>query len=290
MRDFQKVLLSPDADSAGGDSNGVTPTPNNSGGDNSDGGGNQPGGLTQADVDRILKDRVARAERSAREKALAELKAKGVLIDESELEEIQKLRAERLKAQEEEERQNGHFKTLYERAQKEREQREAELARKVTETEKKFRDTLLSNALGEGLFGPEAPKFRQDIQLSEIKQLVLASGAVRYDEESGEIRVFDTDGNPRYSRREGKQSLPMSVGEYVAEWADSHPWAVAASGAAGPGGGLGGGSRVRVPANALESREAFSQLSPEQKQAAFAQAGLSGSGNEPFFKVQPHKS
>ena len=257
----------------------------NAGGQNA---GNNPDGQSQDPEvytfnKKTLAERLARAERQSREKVLNELKTKGLLLDEpvtgdssenteqtttehqpgKPSKELEKLRQEKL---------------VVEKALKER---EAEWLRKFEDSQRQNDAMKVQHSLSAAL---AVQPIRTDIRREDLEQLVLAEGSIRV--EDGKVVVVDADGNAKLSRRPGGEF--MSVDEFVESWLATREWALAPTGATGPGVRPAQHRGTKLPADWLTMpHEEFTKLSPEQKKQAFELAGLTTRGGGGFTFARP---
>ena len=235
-----------------------------------DGDSTAPAGtLTQADVDRIV------GERLAREKAAEAKRLKGLGYDSWEAleasrktqseaaSEAEKKRAEELLAQ-------SKFQPLYEAEKKKREEREAELTRQLTESQ-----TLAQQSIS---------AMRAERMQREIVAAASAAGAVAPDQiaalltsrvtvdETGALAVLGADGKPATDGKGNALGIAQLVAGFMA---DNPHFARAASGQGGSsqpagGGGIGAADLKKV----LESNNPAEIMKhKDQILAAYSKSG-----------------
>ena len=215
-----------------------------------------------------LKERLQRTARSAVQEFQAKLAESGRLLSEEDAKKLKEERetreAEELKAQQE----SGRYKEILDAREKEFAQKERVAVERATALERELHNAKIENALNGALVDKDVPRLRPDAKADDVKGLLRQTGAIRVDKNGG-VYIANGEGDPIYSKQRGRESEPMTVSEFVADFLAERPYYVAPSGSFGSGSG-GAGARVSLPDN-FASNEVYEKLSPAQKEAARAQ-------------------
>lgn len=166
--------------------------------------------FTQAELDKIIADRVARVERKY------EKKLSGIDLDEA-----QRLLQEKEQAELERQKERGEFETVLKKTVEKKEQ-------EIMTYKQKLEQTLVDGAI------LNAASRNNAVAPDQVSALL--KGKVRLSD-SGAVEVLDENGTPRYS----DSGDLLSVEQYVGEFLTANPHFVKASaGGTGSQGNAGG--------------------------------------------------
>lgn len=218
--------------------------------------------------------RIAETRRAAVTQYEAEMRGKGLLLDEDQAKAFQDSQEAARKAEEEANKKTGRYKELYEESDKRLKAEAAEKQRIMDQSRQEREGLLLDHAV---IMSLSALPIREGIPRDEIKTLVMGTGSIKVVE--GKLAVVDKDGQPIYSKAAGKQSEPMQVDEFIANWLSEHPWYLPPAGKNGAGTMPNRTIIPNLPPD-WNSEQGYARLSPEQK--ALVQDQFKNTGPAPF--------
>lgn len=230
---FYNFLCAPANESGGEGGGSGTAANGNEGGNSNSGSGGQPAdkGFTQADVDRIVQDRIARV--SAKKDQEWQQKLEG--LDPTELEEFKQFKTNREKAVAEEMAKNKKFEEVINKINANHTKEKEALSAEKTQLQRLLEGNVAKNALFSTLSKHKLVERAPEQIAGLIKNKLRVKNV-----ETGEVEVVGPDGAFLADNR----GVPYNLETFVDAWLSENPHFLA---------GSGGGAGYRPPGGSKQT-------------------------------------